>query len=464
MSDELMAPEAEQIRRLDKRLQRERAARQEAERLLEARSLALYQANQKLQELASDLERQVTERTTELRGALERAEASTRAKSEFLAMMSHEIRTPMNGILGMVQLLDFTTLSEEQRGYVSTIRSSGDTLLVLINDILDFSKIEAGQLELEHRSFALEPTLQSAIALLRPQAERKGLALGIEFASDLPRHVAGDRTRLKQILTNLVSNAIKFTETGHVRVRVAGTVTDQEQLMLRVEVADTGIGIPPERRDRLFKPFSQVDSSTTRRFGGTGLGLAICARLCEAMGGGIGVVSEPGKGSAFRFKLRLDLARCATDTAPGALPLPSRPAGLNGLSHSTGVVGQPAGPLVLVVDDDKINRTLAVAMLGKLGVRAEAADCGEDAVLRVTAGDVDVVLMDMQMPGMDGVQATHFIRNLDVRQPHIIALTANAFESDRDRCLAAGMDDFMAKPFQLALLRSKLAALTLLPD
>jgi signal transduction histidine kinase len=453
MLDQPLTPEAEQLQRLERRLVRERTARQEAERLLEAKSLALYQANQQLQNLADGLERQVSERTTELRLALERAEASTRAKSEFLAMMSHEIRTPMNGILGMVQLLDFTPLNEEQRRYLDTIRSSGDTLLVLINDILDFSKIEAGQLELEHRSFALEPTLQAAMAALRPLAERKGLLLAMDFAPDLPRHVCGDRTRLKQILSNLVGNAIKFTEAGHVRVRVAGQMEAGDQLVLRVEVSDTGIGIPPERRDRLFKPFSQVDSSTTRRFGGTGLGLAICARLCEAMDGGIGVVSEPGKGSAFRFKLRLEVPRSAPDTVPGALP-PSTPAALNPSSGT-----ERNAPLVLVVDDDKINRTLAVAMLGKLGVRAEAVDCGEDAVLRLTAGDVDVVLMDMQMPGMDGVQATHFIRNLDVRQPHIIALTANAFDSDRDRCLAAGMDDFMAKPFQLALLRSKLKQL-----
>ncbi|TNF57090.1 MAG: response regulator [Burkholderiales bacterium] len=459
MLDQTLTPETEPLQRLERRLVRERTARLEAERLLEAKSLALYQANQQLQKLAEGLEHQVAERTTELRHALERAEASTRAKSEFLAMMSHEIRTPMNGILGMVQLLDFTPLDEEQRRYIETIRSSGDTLLVLINDILDFSKIEARQLELEHRSFALEPTLKAALAPLQPLAERKGLALAMDFSPDLPRHVCGDRTRIKQILSNLVGNAIKFTEAGHVRVRVAGQMETDDRLVLRVEVSDTGIGIPPERRDRLFKPFSQVDSSTTRRFGGTGLGLAICARLCEAMDGGIGVVSEPGKGSAFRFKLRLEVPRVAPDTVPGVLP-PSTPAPL--LHAPAGA--DSSGPMVLVVDDDKINRTLAVAMLGKLGLRAEAVECGEDAVLRLTAGDVDVVLMDMQMPGMDGVQATHFIRNLDVRQPHIIALTANAFDSDRDRCLAAGMDDFMAKPFQLALLRSKLKQLGKLAD
>ncbi len=441
----------DEVARWSRRLERERAARQAAERLLEEKSLALYEANQSLQALADGLERQVQERTAELRAALEKAEASTRAKSEFLAMMSHEIRTPMNGILGMAQLLELTALNDEQRGYVNTVRSSGDALLVLINDILDFSKIEAGKLELEMRPFALQAALASTVDLYQPLAQRKGLILQLQLASDLPAHVAGDRTRLRQILSNLLGNAIKFTEQGQVRVKVSLLADDGRSLQLGVAVHDSGIGIPANRVDRLFKAFSQVDTSTTRQYGGTGLGLAICQRLCEAMGGDIGVTSQPGAGSTFRFSVRLEHADPAHETVAAALqPLGGR--------------DQPRVPHVLVVDDDHVNRTLALAMLGKLGLPAEAVNCGEDAVARVAEGGVDIVLMDMQMPGMDGVQATEFIRGLPLpQQPNIIALTANAFESDRHRCLAAGMDHFLPKPVRLQALREKLAALAALP-
>ncbi|MCB2018969.1 MAG: response regulator [Hydrogenophaga sp.] len=439
---------SEEVLRLTRRLERERAARQEAEHLLEAKSLELFQANQALKGLTTDLERQVAERTAELTEALARAEASTRAKSEFLAMMSHEIRTPMNGILGMAQLLELTTLSNEQRGYVSTIRSSGDALLVLINDILDFSKIEAGKLDLESSDFTLESALVSTVELYRPLARRKGLSLELKLGADLPPYVRGDRTRLRQVLSNLVGNAIKFTEKGHVRVKVASLERDGNALTLGVAVHDSGIGIPPDRLKRLFMAFSQVDSSTTRRYGGTGLGLAICKRLCEAMGGHIGVTSQVGEGSTFRFSVRLEVGERARETTP----MPLQP-----ITQGT----REGLPQVLVVDDDHVNRTLALAMLGKLGLPAEAVASGEDAVIRVAEGGVDIVLMDMQMPGMDGVQATEFIRGLSLeRQPSIIALTANAFESDRNTCMAAGMDHFLPKPVRLQALREKLASLS----
>lgn len=434
--------------RFARRIERERAARAEAERLLEEKSLELFQANRSLQLLANDLERQVVERTAELQGALERAEASTLAKSEFLAMMSHEIRTPMNGILGMTQLLEATALSPEQSDYLDAIRSSGDTLLVLINDILDFSKIEAGHLEIEGSDFDLAEAIASAVSLYRPLAERKGLQLVQTLAPRLPVHVCGDRTRLRQVLSNLVANAIKFTPAGQIEVLVSVQARADSRIKLKIDVTDTGIGIPANRMDSLFTAFTQVDSSTTRRFGGTGLGLAISARLCRAMGGDIAVESRLGKGSTFRFSVTLEPASCASP-----VPVTFRDA-VRAVSPSAA-----DARLVLVVDDDQINRVLAIAMLGKMGIGAEAAANGEEAVSRVSAGDVDVVLMDLQMPGMDGVQTTHFIRGLDIRQPHIIALTANAYESDRVRCLAAGMDDFMAKPFRLDALRDKLAGL-----
>lgn len=435
---------SDDIARLTRALNRERTARKEAERLLEEKSLALYHTNQSLKQLACDLEKQVAERTAALEQALARAEASARSKSEFLAMMSHEIRTPMNGILGMAQLLEMTPLNSEQRDYIGTVRSSGDTLLVLINDILDFSKIDAGKLELESKSFHLQQALDSTLTPFRPQIERKGLQLHTLFDPALPTTVRGDSTRLRQILSNLLSNAIKFTQRGSIQLTARLLERDAQGLLLGFVVKDTGMGIPQSRMDRLFHAFSQVDSSTTRRFGGTGLGLVICARLCEAMGGSIQVESHEGEGSSFSFTVRLGHGSVAIEA-------PSMP--LERLNTSK-------QHRVLVVDDDAINRTLATAMLSKLGLHADVAKNGRESVDMVTSQTYSIVLMDMQMPDMDGVEATRAIRLLPLpTQPHIIALTASAFDADRQRCLQAGMNDFLSKPFRINTLREKLAGI-----
>lgn len=384
------------------------------------------------------------------------AEAAGRAKGSFLAMMSHEIRTPLNSVLGFADLLLATPLDPSQREHLHTIRSSGDALLVLLNDILDFSKIESGHMQVDLRPTDLARCLQEAVDLHRPNAFAKKLGLTLAVDEDVPRHILTDSSRLRQILLNLIGNAVKFTAEGEVRVTAELTPAPAAEKLgrLRILVADTGIGISREQQERLFTPFTQADSSTTRRFGGTGLGLAISKRLAVLLGGELSLVEHPGAGATFALEL------------PAVLPGPEQMTGPAGppdleLPAFDAVPGHHL-PRVLVVDDNTLNRRLTSQLLRQLGAENETVASAEECFARLEESSFELILMDVQMPGMDGLEATRRIRRREeadgiVRTP-IVALTADAMVGDRERCLAAGMNDYLTKPIRREALARVLQA------
>jgi signal transduction histidine kinase/CheY-like chemotaxis protein len=434
-------------RRINKRILDSLELRFHNESLIKFMSNAKNETEDLNEDLADEIEqRKRVEK--ELKSAKEAAEAASKTKSEFLANMSHEIRTPMNGILGTLQLLQGSTLTESQGEYVNIAYSSGEALLSLLNDILDFSKIEAGKLELEYIPFNLVSLVREITVLLTPRAEERKVVLLSDLDEEIPSVIKGDSVRIRQILANLLTNAIKFTENGNVTVKASILEKTEKVVRLKIEVIDTGIGISEEAQRKLFNSFTQADGSTTRKYGGTGLGLAIVRQLVTLMRGRLGVDSEEGKGACFWIEIAFEIPN------EKIMPEQTEKEDIELLEELQGHV--------LLVEDNPVNQIIAKKMLEKIGLSYELVVNGEEAVSRIKQSHkFDVVLMDCQMPVMDGYEATHAIRELEQvsssKRIPVIAMTANAMEGDKDKCIQAGMDDYVAKPVKQDALKQVLS-------